>query len=161
VYYEPVAAVPENRPIVVGDTVRMKAGSATGKIESINKNEVVVLMGEMRMKMKLRDVLLANEQLEIRHKKGIQLDIVEISAAFEPKLDMRGLDMQNAQRVLESFIDQALLTGQRVLRIVHGKGDGVLRRVVKQKLKEYKGIANMYHPESHEGGDGVLIVELQ
>jgi DNA mismatch repair protein MutS2 len=86
---------------------------------------------------------------------------VEISAAFEPKLDMRGLDMQNAQRVLESFIDQALLTGHRVLRIVHGKGDGVLRRVVKQKLKEYKGISNMYHPESHEGGDGVLIVELQ
>jgi DNA mismatch repair protein MutS2 len=161
VYYAPVATVKESRPIAVGDTVRMKAGSATGKIESINKNEVVVVMGEMRMKMKIRDVLLANEQLEIRDRKGIQMDIIEKSAAFEPKLDMRGLDMHNAQRVLESFVDQALLTGQRVLRIVHGKGDGVLRRVVKQKLKEYKGISNMYHPESHEGGDGVLIVELQ
>jgi DNA mismatch repair protein MutS2 len=47
------------------------------------------------------------------------------------------------------------------LRILHGKGVGVLRKVVKSKLREYGGnIARVYHPEPEHGGDGVTLVEL-
>jgi DNA mismatch repair protein MutS2 len=43
---------------------------------------------------------------------------------------------------------------------VHGKGDGVLRKVVKKKLREYKEIKRQFHPENNEGGDGVTIAEM-
>ncbi|HNE29560.1 MAG TPA: Smr/MutS family protein, partial [Saprospiraceae bacterium] len=72
-----------------------------------------------------------------------------------------GMSKDEAMRVIERFVDNALLSNASSLRILHGKGDGVLRKVVRQKLREYGGnIAQVYHPEQNEGGDGVTIVDL-
>jgi DNA mismatch repair protein MutS2 len=158
IYYQPSAA--DKKEIAVGDFVKMKTGGATGKVETLDNKEAVVVMGEMRMKIKLRDLQLAAEPLEIRDRKGINTDNVTRSAQFDSKIDIRGLDVQSAMQVLESFFDQALITSANHLRIVHGKGNGVLRKIVKQKLREYRNIGRIYHPENHEGGDGVTIVEM-
>ncbi len=67
---------------------------------------------------------------------------------------------EEALQVLEKFVDNALLTSANTIQILHGKGTGVLRNVVKQKLREYGGnIARSYHPEDG-GGDGVTMVDL-
>ena len=68
--------------------------------------------------------------------------------------------MVEADRILEAFMDNAVVSSANTISIVHGKGNGVLRKLVKQKLKEYKGIKKVFHPENNEGGDGVTIVEL-
>ena len=71
------------------------------------------------------------------------------------------MSKDEALRVLERFVDNALLSSAVSLRILHGKGDGILRKTVKQKLREYGGsIGRMYHPEADGGGDGVTVVEL-
>ncbi len=71
------------------------------------------------------------------------------------------MSKEEAMQVLERFVDNALLSSASSLRILHGKGDGILRKVVRQKLREYGGnISNIYHPEQDGGGDGVTIVEL-
>jgi DNA mismatch repair protein MutS2 len=76
-------------------------------------------------------------------------------------VDLRGMSKDEAMMVLERFVDNALLTNASALRILHGKGNGVLRNVVRQKLREYGGnISSMYHPQQEGGGDGVTIVEL-
>lgn len=159
IYAHPVESGAASKPIKVGDYVRMRTGGATGAVESLSKTDATVLMGDMRMKIKLRDLQHANEPLDIR-KKGGNSDLVESAAKFEPKLDIRGLGPQDAMRIVESFLDQALVTGANSLRIVHGKGTGVLRQLVRNKLREYKEIGHYYHPEQNEGGDGVTIVEL-
>ena len=80
---------------------------------------------------------------------------------FDAKVDLRGMSKDEALRVLEKFVDNALLSNASSLRILHGKGDGILRKVVRQKLREYgSNIGNVYHPEQESGGDGVTIVEL-
>ena len=86
---------------------------------------------------------------------------MQYAAAFDAKIDLRGMAKDEAMRILEKFVDNALLSNASSLRILHGKGDGILRKVVRQKLREYSGsVSNIYHPQQDDGGDGVTIVDL-
>jgi DNA mismatch repair protein MutS2 len=166
IYYQPIVKRLGDKKsnldgeITAGDFVKLRTGGTAGKVESVDKKEAMVVMGDMRMKIKIRDLEKVNEPLEINKYKGIRMDTIETSTAFEPKIDIRGMNMTDAMRILESFLDQALLTSASTLRIVHGKGDGILRKIVKNKLKEYKAVKKSFHPEHFEGGDGVTLVEL-
>ncbi|HMR44707.1 MAG TPA: Smr/MutS family protein, partial [Saprospiraceae bacterium] len=102
----------------------------------------------------------ANEPLEVQPNASVNVKTVNDRSGFETKIDLRGLRPSDAVRVLEEFVDKALLSSSTILRIVHGKGNGVLRKEVKKKLQEYKGISTLYHPDEELGGDGVTIVEL-
>ncbi|MEO7176273.1 MAG: Smr/MutS family protein, partial [Saprospiraceae bacterium] len=82
------------------------------------------------------------------------------SASFDARLDLRGFRMEEATKELEVFFDKALMTNASSVRIVHGKGDGTLRKIVRKKMKEIPGITEFYHPEESQGGDGVTIVKF-
>lgn len=161
IYYQPDVKEAKKGPLEVGDFVRLRTGGATGRIDSITKNKVVVVMGQMKMTVKLRDLQHANEPLDIQSSKGIKMDTVNDSAAFESKIDLRGMRRDEALKVLERFVDKALISNATQLRILHGKGDGILRKAVKEKLREYQVITTIRHPEREEGGDGVTIAEIE
>ena len=147
------------RPLVPGDFVRLRAGGSTGRLESVKGTKGVVIMGEMRLTAALRDLLPAAEP--IQQVSTISSTDVQRVADFDAKIDLRGMSKDEAMNVLEKFVDNALLTNANNLRILHGKGDGILRKVVRQKLREYGGsVSNLYHPEDDAGGNGVTIVEL-
>ncbi len=160
IYYKQDTKTAVAKEIKVGDFVRLKTGGATGTVQSIKKNKVIVLMGIMTMTADLRDLQHANEPLDIKTEKGIKTNMVTSSATFESKIDLRGLRREEALKVLETFVDKALMSSVTTLRIIHGKGDGILRKGVKSKLREYKAIREVRHPESNDGGDGVTIVEF-
>ncbi|HLP92869.1 MAG TPA: Smr/MutS family protein [Saprospiraceae bacterium] len=146
------------RPLSVGDFVRLRAGGATGQIEEIKGQKATLLMGGLRITASLRDLLPAAEP--IVQPSFISSSDVQRVADFDAKVDIRGMAKDEALQVLERFVDNALLTSAHTIQILHGKGTGVLRNVVKQKLREYGGnIARSYHPEDG-GGDGVTVVEL-
>lgn len=147
------------RTLGVGDYVRLRAGGATGRIEELRGKKAVVAMGDLTVTVNVVDLHPAAEPLQ-PSASGISSD-VQRAAAFDARLDLRGMSKEEAFRVIERFVDDALLSNATTLHILHGKGDGILRKVVKQKLREYGGnIANSYHPEQAQGGDGVTIVEL-
>ncbi|MFK7937157.1 MAG: endonuclease MutS2, partial [Saprospiraceae bacterium] len=164
IYYKPealqAAASSKKGPIKAGDHVRFKRGGSTGTIESIDRKKAIVAVGQMRMTVNLRDLEHANAPLEIKSTKSISLNTVAASANFESKIDIRGMRMEEAIQVVEDFVDQALMASATNLRIVHGKGNGVLRKVVKKKLREYDAVDKIYHPEAQAGGDGVTLVEM-
>jgi DNA mismatch repair protein MutS2 len=147
-------------PIEVGTFVRMVSGGASGKVEYIANDAAIVQVGAMKMEIKLRDLIAVTEPLENSNKPAIKYNAISQSANFDSKLDIRGMNMVDALRMLETFMDTAMVTSSNTLNIVHGKGNGTLRKLVKKKIKEYKGISKTYHPEPHEGGDGVTIVEF-
>jgi DNA mismatch repair protein MutS2 len=160
IYYKPTEAAHNDKEISIGDFVKLRTGGATGQVESINKNKVVVVMGLMKMTANLRDLLPAKAPLDINSENRVQLDMLEDAVKFESKLDIRGLRKDEALKILETFVDKAILSAATHLRIVHGKGDGILRKAVIKKLREYDAVKNTSHPESNDGGDGVTIVEL-
>lgn len=160
-YREETKTAKEKKPIQVGDFVKLRTGGAAGKVASIEKGKAIVLMGLMKMTARVHDLAHANEPIEIRSKKSVHTDIVASSAKFESKIDLRGLRKDEAVKIFEDFVDKALISSVNQIRVVHGKGDGILRIAVRQKLKEYKGIFDVRHPEANEGGDGVTIVEFE
>jgi len=160
VYYEPEAPQSKKGPIREGDFVKLRTGGATGTVETLEKDTAIVQMGMMRMTVKLRDLQHANAPLEVRSTKSVKTDMVSDVADFESKIDIRGMRMEEAVKVVEDFVDQALISNATNLRIVHGKGNGVLRKAVKSKLREYDAITNVKHPDEQAGGDGVTLVEI-
>ncbi len=146
--------------IQLGDLVRMKSGGSSGTVEAIDKSKAIVQMGPMRLTVKLRDLEHAREELNVQKQKSISVDTLNQIASFENKLDIRGLTPDEALRRVEEFMDRALMTSANNLQIVHGRGTGVLRRTVKNKIREYREVKQSYHPASDEGGDGVTVVEF-
>ncbi len=143
-----------------GDYVRMRNGGSTGVVESVDKRKAIVHIGQMRMTVALRDLEHAREPLDVKNTISIQSDTISQNATFESKLDIRGMNTEDAIKVIQDFLDRALLTSTNNLRIVHGKGTGVLRNVVRQKLQEYRELRTFYHPADDDGGDGVTVVEF-
>ena len=148
------------KPILVGSTVKMRAGSATGIVESMDKKDAVLRMGEMRVTVKLRALIAVGEQLDIKRTPSVNTDAISRSATFDGKVDLRGMSMLDADKALEEFMDRAVVSSANSVHIVHGKGNGVLRKVVKNKLREYKQVRKFFHPEHNEGGDGATVVEF-
>jgi DNA mismatch repair protein MutS2 len=149
----------EDRPLKVGDFVKLKSGGATGEVDSIDRNNATLIMGGMRMTVKLRDLQLAKTPLDIKTTQSVHSDI-DYAARFESKIDIRGMRYAEAMKVVEDFVDQALLADVSNLRIVHGKGNGSLRDAVKKKLREYNMTMEVYHPAAEAGGDGVTLVDF-
>ncbi len=147
-----------NGPIQEGDFVKMRSGSATGTVVSMDRKKAIVEMGHIRMTVHIRDLIPANEPLPSTT--SIKTDTVSNGANFDSKLDIRGMTMTDALQIIEAFLDRALLSSANNLQIVHGKGSGALRNVVREKIREYGEVKRIYHPANKEGGDGVTIVEI-
>ncbi|MEO1438201.1 MAG: Smr/MutS family protein [Bacteroidota bacterium] len=112
------------------------------------------------MEVKLRDLVLAGSPVTAPVKGKINLDTLHSNAHFVNKLDLRGMRREEAIKNLESFVDEALIANGEELKIIHGKGDGILRKAVRSKLREYKAVKEMRFEEPELGGDGVTIVSL-
>ncbi len=160
VYYKPHAREISEQEIRVGDYVKLRGGGATGTVESLDKTKAVVQVGQLRMTAKLRDLKRVGEPLEVQSRRSVQTDTLAAPTDFDPKLDIRGMRMEEAMKVVEEFVDRALITAAHHLKIVHGKGSGTLREAVRRKLKEYDLPMDVRHPEPQEGGDGVTLVDL-
>lgn len=158
--YQQEEKVSKKGALKKGDFVRLRTGSAVGQVEQIGKNKALVLMGDMRLSIKLIDLQHASEPLTINPRASVQTNTADAAAGFQSKIDIRGMRMDEAMRVVEAFVDQALMIGVDNLRILHGKGDGTLRKAVRLKLREYKFPMDIRHPESSDGGDGVTLVGL-
>lgn len=147
------------KPLELGDFVRIKTGGAIGKVLQLDKSKALVQMGEMTLTVKIKDLIGANEPIENQSYRGIKTNLVS-GQEMESKVDLRGMRKDEALKVLENFVDNALINNVHILKILHGKGDGILKKTVWVKLKEYKDVSNIAHPEEEFGGTGVTLVTL-
>ncbi len=150
----------EEAPIEVGSYVRLKAGGSTGQVESIDKNRAIVQIGALKITVNLRDLEVTKAPLEIQKDNSISTDMLVRQANFDPKIDIRGLRLEEAIRMIEEFVDKALMYNTPSIEIIHGRGTGVLRKAVRQKLKEYNTEMAVSYGDPEGGGDGVTLVEF-
>ena len=74
--------------------------------------------------------------------------------------DLRGLRVDDAWPMLETFLDRAMHGGQRVAFVVHGHGSGALREKVREELKRSRYVSRFRSGQQSEGGEGVTVVWL-
>jgi DNA mismatch repair protein MutS2 len=77
------------------------------------------------------------------------------------EINVIGRRVDDASREVERFIDQAFLAGLTRVRVVHGSGMGILRKALRQLLKEHPHVESVAEPPQNEGGAGATVVELR
>ena len=153
------------RPLKQGDFVIIKGQSEVGIIEAIKDDIVHAVFGSLKIKtskQKLKRVLNYKPKSP---NKSIGIDIInsisEKKNNFSLNLDLRGKRAEEALTILNNYINDALLCQVTPVRIIHGKGDGILRPLIRQFLAANEYVRR-YHDEHVElGGQGVTVVEFK
>ena len=148
------------KSIEQGSYVRLKNGTETGQVQSIRKNQAEVSLGSMIISIPLKDLILVRQPEMISTPSSKTKAILAEEKSVDPTLDIRGMSKAQAIELLQNYLDRAMLSNVHEVKILHGKGSGILRDVVKQQAKKYKGIGKISHPPQEAGGDGVSIVSM-
>jgi len=144
-------------PIQVGDIVWVHSLSASGQVQEIlDEREVEVQVGSFRLK-----VLRSGVELRERPQPTAETTppAAAVSATDTPgmELDLRGMRVEETLVVLDDYIDSAYLAELPWVRIIHGKGTGALRQVVRDFLRNHPVVSRFRSGEQGEGGEGVTV----
>ncbi len=153
-----------SRGVLVGDTVELLKLGTKASVISINKDGTYLLQaGILKMTAKADEIYLLEGNNPYKEKvsrpahSGREMKITAAST----EVDLRGMDSVEAICVLERYIDEAMRSNLSTIRIIHGKGTGVLRSAVQQSLRKNKFIKSFRLGVYGEGEDGVTIAELR
>ena len=143
-----------------GSYAKLRNSDAEGKILSIEKDVVMMEMGIMKVQVPLRDLIPIRKPLTENRNRSIQTDLVGVNSGFDRKLDVRGYTISDAMDSVQEFMDKALIHNISDLKIIHGIGSGKLRKSIHSKLREYRDIKRIYHPDEEFGGEGVTYIQM-
>ncbi|MEM6844420.1 MAG: endonuclease MutS2 [Bacteroidota bacterium] len=157
----------EDGPISEGDAVRVKDNGALGEVVSLKNNQAEILIGALKSTVKLNRLeKVAKQSLKKIQKEAAtsttsNIDLTEKRAGFSNSLDLRGKRVEEVIPKLEVWVDEAAMFSANELRIVHGKGNGVLREVVRNYLKTHPSISHFQEEHIERGGAGVTLAYLR
>lgn len=169
-----------NRPIAVGDSVKMRGVQSRGRVEAIGNNTATVIFGDMRTKVPLSRLTLADSLASAESsdrpktkmdelKEGLkqygisrmtQETIDDHRKNFHQDLDVRGMRGDEALQAVRYFIDDAILMGMPRVRILHGKGNGILRQLIRQYLSVEPNVSHFADENVQFGGAGITVVDF-
>ncbi|MDO5690486.1 MAG: endonuclease MutS2 [Tissierellia bacterium] len=148
----------------LGDEVELVALGQRGQVVELPdaKGNLILQIGILKVNSNVNQIRLVESQVKEKSKGSIKNIYKEKSKQqIEREIDLRGQNIEEAIRELDKFIDDASLMGLEELRIIHGKGTGVLREGVRKYLKKHRQIGKMRFGEFSEGGDGVTVATLK
>lgn len=162
------AAKKEGRNLEVGDSVKIKGLSTVGKIESMDGKNATVIFGGMRTKMPashLEYVDMAEAKKEdvapvFNVSRETRETIDNRKLNFHQDLDVRGMRGDEALNAVMYFIDDACLVGMSRVRILHGKGNGILRQLIRQYLATVPSVTSFRDEHVQFGGAGITVVDI-
>ncbi|WP_216318144.1 endonuclease MutS2 [Deinococcus aestuarii] len=154
----PPAREERGDPIRVGSRVDVPAYGASGQVLEMRGDDLVVQLGVMKVGVRRRDVRL---QPEAKPKVARTAFGGTAPARFEKELQLRGLGAEEAVEELRTAVTEAHALKETPLRVVHGKGQGVLRRLLRDYLKTDKRVESFHDAEANQGGHGVTIVNVR
>lgn len=148
--------------IQIGDEVIMEGSTEIGKVVEMRKNIAIVNFGPLNTQVKLNLLKKVAAPKTTKKNKNIlhNTESIEEKAKFEYELDIRGLYKDTALQAIENYMDKAYMYGFVKVRIVHGRGSGVLKQAVYNYLKNYPYIKAFHAEDERFGGDGVTVVEF-
>ncbi len=163
------------RHIAAGDRVLIKAMNRVGVVErEIEKDLFEVALGPIKMRVKRDECSappgsggdmsrpVADPLGAARRQKGVHVTVTSANTdAMRMEINLIGRTVDEATDELEKYLDRAFLAGLPKVRVIHGHGAGILRRGVREFLKNHPHVAGIEEAPQNEGGQGATLVELR
>jgi DNA mismatch repair protein MutS2 len=145
-----------------GDPVRVLSYAQDGEVIAENGDNVLVSIGPMRTSVPKSDLrrTSAPKKTKARSSESAAATLGAATTSMA-ELDVRGKRFIEAQPVVDQWIDEAVLAGNSPLRLIHGKGTGLLGRGLQEFLKDHPSVKNVRFGDENEGGSGVTVFELR
>ncbi|MBI1223256.1 MAG: endonuclease MutS2 [Bacteroidetes bacterium] len=152
---------PKEKPLV-GDQVKIIGQSSVGRLLEIHKNKATVEFGEMRTQVDLKrlEKVGRKEARSLKHALG-GFDTQKEMAEFKMDIDLRGKRGDEAVKEAIAFLDRAIILGFDKIRVIHGRGDGILKKLIRQEFKQIPAVDRMENEHEDFGGDGITVVYLK
>jgi DNA mismatch repair protein MutS2 len=157
-------------PIQIGDIVRIGEDNIFAEVVRINRNKIEVISDSIKMSIDKNKVIKvdkknylkqsANKKAKSIINSSIFEDINEKRKEFSLQLDIRGFRAEKALEEVSKFIDEARLLGERDISILHGKGDGILKTIIRDSLKTNSEVESYKSARIELGGEGITQVKL-
>lgn len=151
-------------PIAAGDRVRVASLQQDGDVVEDFGDSLLVAMGSLKTVVKRSDATRIAAAREAPRRSSAALGAeakLAASARSTAELDVRGKRFVEAEPLVDRWIDEALLAGNSPLRLIHGKGTGMLGSGLQAFLREHPAVASVRYGSADEGDGGVTIVELR
>jgi DNA mismatch repair protein MutS2 len=148
-------------PLARGDKVFIATFNTAAEVVSVQNKQVEVQMGAFRAIVPLNNVTF-QEKAAVRPAIEAHYEQLNLPEAESPglELDLRGQTTDEALLRLDQYLDQAFMARLPWVRIIHGKGSGVLRQTVRQELSGHPQVASFRAGDEGEGGEGVTVAKL-
>jgi DNA mismatch repair protein MutS2 len=162
-------------PFRLGDKVRVRSIKMNGVITALSESDFEVQVGNLRVRTRQNDIqragepdiVIVEESPKAVLSRAVSPEKAGKSAAastYYPspgmELDLRGQRVEDALDSLDRYLESAYLAGLPFVRIIHGKGTGRLRQVIRDSLSQSPHVKNWEPGADNEGGEGVTVVRL-
>ncbi|HWZ00691.1 MAG TPA: Smr/MutS family protein [Edaphobacter sp.] len=166
---DPAAQPHIPKGIKVGDLVKLKSLGRQARVDRvIDPKTFEVSMGQLKMRAAIDDIAEVESvkvvtPLEAARKRGgITVATTNNDTDYmTSEINVIGRTADEAQTEVERFLDRAFLAGLPRIRIVHGTGMGVLRRTLREYLRNHPQVTSITEPPQNQGGQGATEVELR
>ncbi|OFY50602.1 MAG: hypothetical protein A2W85_00875 [Bacteroidetes bacterium GWF2_41_31] len=150
------------RPPETGDYVRIQDAGIEGELVELKGNTAILNVNDVRLKTSAKKlVVIPRPKLIVRRNSGYKSIINELNqkvANFSMSIDLRGMRADEARSELNKYIDDAILLNMREVDILHGKGFGILREMIREYLQSIDEIDHFGDAPIDQGGAGITRV---
>jgi len=173
---EPVQPkIEEKKKITVfsrGDKVRIIESGNICEVIDVDKTKIVVALGQLMTTLPLEKVEPVSKNEAKKQEKENRMmpkadslkrtnQMMEKRLVFKPDIDVRGQRAEEALSNIQAFIDEAIVLRTSTIRILHGKGYGILKEVIRNYLKTEPCVHSFRDEHIQLGGAGITVVELE
>ncbi len=146
-----------------GDWVKVKDTDIVGELISISGNDAIVNVNSIKLKTSFSKLEVTNKPKSTKTYNrsafsGIANEINKKAANFKLELDLRGKRVDEALSDLQKYIDEAMLISIKEVSILHGKGNGILRPIIREYLQSVDEIKHYGDASLETGGAGITRV---
>jgi len=163
------------KQVGVGDTVKLKSTGRSARVSrKLDEDHFEVEMGAMKMRIARDDIAAvlttmpatartSESPVKAARARGISVSLNSDNEGENTasEINVIGLNVDDATRAVEKFVDHAFLAGLPRVRVVHGSGMGILRKALRQALQQHPHVESVAEPPQNEGGGGATVVELR
>jgi DNA mismatch repair protein MutS2 len=165
---------PARKTKTIGDEYRLEAGDAVrifgqevvGEVMDVQGDSVMVAFGQMVTTVKATrlEKISAKEAREARRftapQQGYVTTLMDRKINFKPEIDVRGKRGDEAVEQVRGFVDEAVVVGAKELKILHGKGSGILKQMIREYLRTVDVVRSCRDEHVEFGGAGITVVIL-